>query len=186
MRVSQSGFAHDRRTRETTDEWYTPPEVFDALGIEFDLDPAAPPGGVPWIPAKHHFSKTDDGLAQPWFGRVWCNPPYGRETGRWLKRLARHGDGLALVFARTDTRWFHEYIPRATAVSYVVGRLRFVRDDGVRGEAAGAPSMLLAFGLPCALALSESGLGHTFVVPHGGRSKRSRNPALGRLPRSTS
>jgi len=63
-----SGFTHDRRGSASTDEWYTPPEVFAALGINFELDPAAPPGGVPWIPAARHFSKRDDGLTQPWSG----------------------------------------------------------------------------------------------------------------------
>jgi hypothetical protein len=91
--MSQSGFMHDLRGADSTDEWFTPPEVFDALGIDFDLDPAAPPSGVPWIPANRHFSKADDGLTQPWTGRVWLNPPYGRETRRWLARLAEHGDG---------------------------------------------------------------------------------------------
>lgn len=156
---------HDLRDEGSTDEWYTPPEIFESLGIGFDLDPAAPPGGVPWVPASRHFSKSDDGLSRPWSGRVWLNPPYGRQTARWLDRLTQHGDGLALVFARTDTRWFHEYVPRSTVVCYLAGRLRFIRADGVRGDSAGAPSMLIACGLPCAIALAESGLGQTFLVP---------------------
>lgn len=161
---ASTGFLHEQGFGATA-EWYTPPEIFDALGISFDLDPAAPPGGVPWIPAKRHYSLADDGLTQPWVGRTWVNPPYGRETARWLGRLAEHGDGLALVFARTDTSWFHEYVPRSTAVCYLAGRLRFVRPDGTRGGTAGAPSMLIAYGLPCALAAAQSGLGQTFLVP---------------------
>lgn len=159
-------FLHERRDERSTDEWFTPPELFAALNIGFDLDPAAPPGGVPWIPAERHFSKADDGLTQPWAGRIWLNPPYGRETGRWLARLAEHRDGIALVFARTETRWFQQYVPAATAVCYIAGRLSFVRPDGTRGDSAGAPSLLIAYGLPCAIALAESGLGQTFLVPH--------------------
>lgn len=162
-----AGLVHER-SRGASVEWYTPPEVFQALGISFDLDPAAPTGGVPWVPAGRSFSQADDGLVQPWSGRVWLNPPYGPGIGRWLERLAAHGDGLSLVFARTDTRWYQEVLRRATAVCFVAGRLSFVRPDGDRAGTAGAPSVLLAFGLPCAIALSESGLGQTVVVPRVG------------------
>jgi DNA N-6-adenine-methyltransferase (Dam) len=158
-----SGFTHDRRTDTSSDEWFTPPSVFDALGLRFDLDPAAPSGGVPWVPAARHFTKEEDGLAQDWVGRAWVNPPYGRATHRWLGKLAAHGDGLALVFARTDTRWFQRIAAESSALCFIKGRLRFHRPDGSVG--ATAPSLLMAFGLPCAIALAESGLGQTFVPP---------------------
>lgn len=156
---------HDRRTEATSDEWYTPPEVFEALGLRFNLDPAAPPGGVPWVPARRSFSIAEDGLAQDWRGRVWLNPPYGRATADWLARLAAHGDGLALVFARTDTHWFQRFASEATALCFIGGRLRFRRPDGSVGDTAPSPSLLVAFGLPCAIALAESGLGRTLLVP---------------------
>jgi DNA N-6-adenine-methyltransferase (Dam) len=162
-----SGFRHEP-TKGRSVEWYTPPELFEALGITFELDPSAPPGGVPWVPAARHFSLEDDGLSQPWKGRVWLNPPYGRDIGRWLERLAAHGDGLALVFARTDTAWFHRAFGAATAVCFIKGRLRFVPGGGQAATgAAGAPSVLLAYGLPCSLALAVSGLGRTCMVPGG-------------------
>jgi DNA N-6-adenine-methyltransferase (Dam) len=164
--MAPSGFTHERRTPTSSDEWYTPPEVFDALGLTFDLDPAAPPGGVPWVPASRHFTKHDDGLAQAWNGRVWLNPPYGRATDRWLTKLAAHGDGLALVFARTDTAWFQRIAAEATALCFIGGRLRFHRPDGTPGDTAPSPSLLVAFGLPCALGLAESGLGRTLIVPN--------------------
>ena len=159
-----AGFTHER-ARAASVEWYTPPEIFQALQISFDLDPAAPVGGVPWVPAKRSFSQSDNGLEQPWSGRVWLNPPYGPGVGRWLDRLAAHGDGLALVFARSDTRWYQDVLRRATAVCFIAGRLAFVRPDGTRAGAAGAPSVLLAFGLPSALALCEAGLGRTVILP---------------------
>ena len=157
------GWTHE--VPASTVEWYTPPWLFEALGIEFDLDPAAPAGGVPWVPAAHHYSEADDGLAQSWFGRVWLNPPYGRETPAWLDRLVGHGDGLALIFARCDTRWWQRVVPHATAVCFIAGRLRFIGADRRPAGTAGAPSALIAYGLPCALALAQSNLGQTFLVP---------------------
>jgi hypothetical protein len=162
------GFRHER-SRGASVEWYTPPEVFQALGISFDLDPAAPAGGLSWVPAKRFLSRADDGLAQPWQGRVWLNPPYGREVNRWLDRLALHGDGMALVFARTDTRWYQAIVQEATAICFIAGRLSFVGPNGSPVGSAGAPSVLLAFGLPCALAISESRLGQTLVLPRAMR-----------------
>lgn len=164
--MSTGGLVHEQGWINGSSEWYTPPHIFEALGIEFDLDPAAPPGGVPWIPARRHFAQADDGLTRPWRGRVWLNPPYGRETPAWLGRLAEHGDGIALVFARSDTAWFHHFAPRATALCFVAGRLKFVPGDGrAERSTAGAPSLLMAFGLSCALAVAQSGLGQTFLIP---------------------
>lgn len=80
----------------TRDDAYTPKEVFEALGLRFDLDVCAPPGGVPWLPADRFYSMEDDGLAQPWEGRVWMNPPYSQATA-WVRRFIAHGHGIALV-----------------------------------------------------------------------------------------
>jgi hypothetical protein len=144
-----------------TNEWYTPPAIFHALGCTFDIDVAAPPGGVPWIPAERCFSYLDDGLSQTWVGRVWLNPPYGPHTASWLGRLCDHGNGIALVFARTDVRWFQSVAPRASAVSFVGKRISFVRGAGItaKGHNAAAPSCLLAFGDECAEIVTRSGLG---------------------------
>jgi hypothetical protein len=168
--MTSSGFTHDRRTRRSSDEWYTPPAVFDALGLTFDLDPAAPIGGVPWIPASRHFARREDGLSQPWSGRVWLNPPYGRQTPCWLQKLAAHGDGVALVFARTDTAWFQRIAAEATALCFTRGPLRFHRPDGTAGDTAPSPSLVIAFGLACAIGLAESGLGRTFIAPRSGEA----------------
>ena len=160
------GFAHERGGAGDSDEWYTPPHVFDALGLEFDLDPCSPPGGLDWVPARRFVALPDDGLSEPWEGRVWVNPPYGPHTREWLRRLAAHGDGVALVFARTETRWWHEVVPSASAVCFVEGRLRFVpghREQRPGGGAnAAAPSALIAFGEPCAEAVAGCGLGMVF------------------------
>ncbi|WP_081685720.1 DNA N-6-adenine-methyltransferase [Candidatus Solirubrobacter pratensis] len=147
-----------------TNEWYTPPHVFEALGVEFSLDPCSPPEGVPWIPVKTWMSEADDGLSQRWFGRVWMNPPYGRVTGKWMHKLRDHGNGIALVFARTDVKWWHETVRDADAVCLVAGRLTFVPGDGQKAPGnSGAPSALVAYGADNAEAVAQSGLGMTLV-----------------------
>jgi hypothetical protein len=129
------------------DEWLTPPGIVESLG-PFDLDPCSPGDRRPWDTAKRHLSVEDDGLKTGWSGRVWCNPPYGLEATKWLKRLADHGNGIALIFARTETRmFFKEVWPKADAVLFIEGRLFFHHVDGTRGKSnSGAPSVLVAYG----------------------------------------
>ena len=128
------------------DEWLTPKYITDTLG-PFDLDPCSPGSRRPWDTARVHLDKDDDGLSNPWAGRVWCNPPYGRETFVWLKKLADHGNGVALIFARTETVGFFTQVwQRADAVFFFKGRLKFCRVDGVEADAANAPSCLVAYG----------------------------------------
>jgi len=71
--------------------WLTPPHIIQALG-EFDLDPCASINR-PWDTARHHYTIEDDGLVQPWFGRIWLNPPYGKGMEDWLRLLAQHRGG---------------------------------------------------------------------------------------------
>lgn len=155
-------------TKAVSHEWYTPPRVFAALGLEFDLDPCAPPLPLaPWIPARRRLSLPVDGLGESWCGRVWLNPPYGRESARWVGRLADHGDGIALVFTRVDTPWAQSALEISDAVCFVRGRIDFLAGPGAplgrsdKRSRAGAPSMLLAFGATCATAVNKSGLGVT-------------------------
>lgn len=146
-------------------EWYTPASVFERLGLGFDLDPCAPRGGLPWIPAERSFSIEDDGLSQEWHGRVWMNPPYGRAITDWLRRFAEHGNGVALVPTRTDTAWFREIVGSLAALCFVAGRISFVDSTGrPPADSAGSPSMLLACGEDNAEALRASGLGIVFGV----------------------
>lgn len=127
------------------DEWLTPPYISKALG-EFDLDPCQPIN-PPFVHAKKGYTILDDGLAHSWEGRVWCNPPYGRETFTWLNKLADHSNGIALVFSRTETIGFHAQIwGRADAVFFFKGRLKFYHVDGTEGNCANAPSCLVAYG----------------------------------------
>lgn len=145
----KTGFSHESQKAESV-SWYTPPSIFELLNTEFDLDVCAPQGGVPWIPAKNHYALPQDGLAEKWEGKVWCNPPYGKETPLWLKKILEHGNGIALVFARTDTKWFHDYAAKADSLLFLKGRVQFV--DGLQktnssGSTCG--SVLLAYGTDC-------------------------------------
>jgi len=149
------------------DEWLTPPWIIEALG-RFDLDPCAPIER-PWDTAEQHYTLLDDGLAQPWRGRVWLNPPYGRETWKWIARLAAHGRGTALTFARTETNGFHSEVwGKATGLLFFRGRLAFYNLNGVQAEAsAGAPSCLAAYGAADWQALQKSGIDGYLVALRG-------------------
>ena len=131
----------------STNEWATPQAVFDALDSEFhfDLDPCATQNNAK---CRDYYTKETDGLSQSWKGRrVFCNPPYGREIGKWVKKCyeeSRDKDTLCvmLIPARTDTSYFHEYIyHKAKEIRFIRGRLHFNESK------AGAPfpSMIIVF-----------------------------------------
>jgi hypothetical protein len=128
------------------DEWLTPPEIIHSLG-EFDLDPCSPIRR-PWRTADVHMTIDDNGLAYNWYGRVWLNPPYGKEAGKWLAKLAEHGNGIALIFARTETEMFFDHVwNKAHSLLFIKGRLHFHHVDGSRAKCnSGAPSVLIAYG----------------------------------------
>lgn len=146
--------------RET---WLTPPGILSALGA-FDLDPCAAPSPRPWPTAIRHVELPEDGLQAEWIGRVWCNPPYGAEAARWLDKLATHGDGIALVFARTETAMFHDHVwPRAHGLLFLRGRIAFCDRAGKPASSAGAPSVLIAYGTTNADVLASCSLAGHFV-----------------------
>lgn len=149
------------------DEWLTPPELLKALG-PFDLDPCAPVVR-PWATAASHLTVEDDGLAKDWpvDSFVWCNPPYGRQAAAWLHKMMRHGSGIALIFARTETAMFFKHVWNAAdGVLFLEGRLHFHHVDGTRAAAnAGAPSCLVAYGNKALNRLrNNSQLGHLVVL----------------------
>lgn len=127
---------------ETSDDYYTPKWVFDTLGVQFDLDVAAPPGGIPWVPATRHFSMADDGLAQPWEGRIWMNPPFSG-VSPWINRFIIHGNGIALLpFSKSN--WFAETWRSDGALVLMPIDLRFHRGDKM--APIFMPTFLYAFG----------------------------------------
>ena len=138
---------HKKFTSPTaTGEWYTPQEVFDAMAIEFDIDVASPGRKVvPWIPAKKHYTKRDDGLKQPWYGCVWANPHFGLRHGilDWINKFIEHGDGVALVPDYTSAGWWQHLVGNADAVLHVSPKIKFEPQHG-GGNALG--STLVAIG----------------------------------------
>lgn len=148
----------------TQETYLTPPHILRALG-EFDLDPCAAPSPRPWPTAARHIELPEDGFAAKWEGRVWMNPPYGSEMGRWLAKLADHGNGISLIFARTETAMFHESVwAKAHGLLFLRGRLAFCDRKGKPVGSAGAPSVLVAYGADNADVLAACGLPGRFIA----------------------
>jgi hypothetical protein len=145
-----------QKTIGASQNWITPKYILEALGT-FDLDPCAciP---APWMCARENF--TSGGLEARWHGRVWLNPPFNRyEVGKWIAKLAAHGNGIALIHARTEAAWFLPCWQHASAILFLADRLYFHYPDGRRAEAnSGAPACLVSFGNENKLALINSGL----------------------------
>lgn len=125
-----------------SDNWETPIEIFNELNKEFQFtfDVCADENNKK---CDRYFTKEIDGLKQSWEGqRVWCNPPYGREVGKWVKKCSEEGNVcVMLIPARTDTKWFHEYIYGKAEIRFLKGRLKF----GGCKNAAPFPSMVVVF-----------------------------------------
>ena len=151
-----------QKTIGATQSWITPKWIIDALG-PFDLDPcAADPR--PWDCAVENWSY--DGFGKPWHGRVWLNPPFHRyEVADWVRALATHGHGTALLHARTEAEWFEPCWAHATAILFLADRLYFHYPDGRRAEAnSGAPACLVAFGAYDQLKLAGSKIAGSLVT----------------------
>src|ERR1700682_423971 len=138
---------------DNKDTTLTPLWLIRRLG-EFDVDPCAFPDHPT---AKQLIVSPRDGLSEAWRGRVWLNPPYSAPDP-WLERLARHGDGIALVLASTDTKWFHDFIATfASAILFMKGRPQFLRDNMTEVGLMRA-TLLAAFGDGNAVTLERSGI----------------------------
>ena len=150
-------------------DWLTPRSMLTAIGLTYDLDPCYP---LPpeskhcCVPARKVFTILDDGLAQPWCGMVFMNPPFGERYGHvpWLRRFLEHANGVAIVRAYTSSDWFHEYVvPHAETLLFPKGKTKFVMPDGTVGKAPGHGVVLIGMGEVANAALARSGLG--FFVP---------------------
>lgn len=151
-----------------THTWLTPPGILAALG-PFDLDPCACPLPRPWPTAKIMWTAEDEPLVRGWpvFARVWLNPPFGPRPvlDGFLARMADHGHGIALLFARTETETFFRYVwKRAEGLLFLKNRPHFHYPDGRRAEGnSGAPVVLVAYSPHDADVLANCGLPGCFV-----------------------
>lgn len=129
-----------------TDQWATPIDYFEEINKEFNfnLDPCADESNHK---CEKYFTRETDGLSQNWGGyRVFCNPPYGREIGNWVRKAyetnKEAGNLIVMLLpARTDTRWFHDYIYGKAEIRFIKGRLKF----GGSKNSAPFPSMLVIY-----------------------------------------
>lgn len=152
--------------KAATVEWYTPPEIISSLGL-FDLDPATSLEAVQINhSADRFYTKEDNGLIQKWDGRVWLNPPYTTQLiAAFMKKLAEHGNGVALVYNRFDSAWFQNYVlDVADSLFFFRKRIYFLRPDGSVGDRPGAGSCLIAYGDNNTKAIEESGLNGRLVL----------------------
>ena len=139
------------QSAKTSDDYLTPAWVFDTLSLTFDLDVASPPWDT-HVPATHKFTKADDGLTQPWTGRVWMNPPYSKVTP-WVNRFIDHRHGIAFVpFARSH--WLNRLWDESDGlvIPANIGSFAFAG-----GQTMAYPVYLAAFGDECVKAISYLG-----------------------------
>lgn len=152
-----------------SDEWYTPRHVFEAMGVRFDLDVAAPRTRCPAYDYCDG-AFTSQSLSQAWFGFVWMNPPFWARNGLvpWLDKFFAHGNGVALVPDRTSAPWWQTYARKADLALFVGKKLRFIRPDGSEGKSPAQGTTLLAAGERGVAALRRAhllGLGLILAPP---------------------
>jgi hypothetical protein len=161
--VTQALLIESAGISNENDEWYTPSWMFQALNLEFDLDPCSPGAPPSTCPAKRHLTKADNGLAAEWRGSVWLNPPFSSKRP-WYERLVAHGNGIALMPARTETHDLQTYMSAAHAILFLRGRIYFERGHRPGANGNGATTtppfgiVLCAYGAGMAAALMRSKL----------------------------
>ena len=124
-----------------TDLWETPQDFFDALNAEFkfELDVCALPENAK---CEKYYTPEQDGLVQEWIGVCWCNPPYGKQIGKWVEKAAKANTTVVMLLpARTDTRWFHDWVLPYAEIRWIKGRLKF----GGATNSAPFPSMVCVY-----------------------------------------
>lgn len=148
-----------RKGSGESDEWYTPKFIFDALGVEFDMDVASPKEGPRYTPCKSFL--WERGLETEWSGFVWMNPPYGHQSTKikWLDKFFAHGNGIALMPDRTSAPWWQKFAPMADCVLFVNGKIKFERPDFSVGKQPGNGTCLFGAGARSIDILKRSGLG---------------------------
>ena len=147
----------------SSDEWYTPKEVLKALG-RFDHDPSAPLSPL-WPPAAVMYDRPIVRMSLKREGRVWLKTPCSHpHIEQFVRKLAEHGNGIALLFNRCDSKMFQDVIfEKATGMKFLRHRIRFYRPDGTRGDSPGCGSILIAFGVENAEVLKNCSIEGKYV-----------------------
>jgi hypothetical protein len=141
----------------TTDDYYTPKWIFEALNVEFDLDVACPPDGPPHGTAKAWYTQETDGLASPWYGTVFMNPPFSKTTP-WVHKWIEHGNGIALLPVVKHSKWTKQLWDSDA-------RSLWINQEEIKFSHKGKPTTiwpvvwLWAIGDQCVEALHNSNLG---------------------------
>ena len=126
------------QTTRTSDDYWTPKWLFDALGLVFDIDVACPPEGPAHTPCKRFFTQADDGLAQPWEGRVFMNPPFSKVTP-WVHKWLEHANEIAVLpFARS--KWCNDVWQSKASICMLPSSMQYVQGSIF------LPSMMIALG----------------------------------------
>jgi hypothetical protein len=154
-----------------SDDWFTPPSIFSAIGLRFDLDPCSPGAGH-WVPSDKVYTVADNGLSKQWRGCVFVNPPFGGRNGHvpWLVKFIDHGNGIAIVRSYTSAAWWHDHMHRADALLWPRGKTKFIPSPSLKAameaktgkrfrNAPGHGVVLIGMGDVCCAALARSGLG---------------------------
>ncbi len=110
-----------------TDEWYTPKILFEQINLQFDLDVASSINKV-HVPAQHKYTIDDDGLTQPWFGRVFMNPPYSKPSP-WVHKWIDHNNGIALL-PMAKSKWFNYLMDSSAKFVLLPSNFKFESPEG--------------------------------------------------------
>lgn len=138
----------------TSDDYYTPQWIFDLLNVTFDLDVACPPNGPMFTPTKNYYTQADDGLAQPWYGRIWMNPPFSNPLP-WVEKFVQHANGIALV-PTSNGRWL-DILWASNSYWVTLKSLKFWTPTGPAKGAMPTRCWLVAFGSSNVTAIKRIG-----------------------------
>lgn len=149
MRGAEKAGGNRVMLSSTNVSWGTPQDLFDNLNEEFHftLDAAASDKNHK---CPRYYTEETDGLSHSWGGEtVFLNPPYGKEIGLWMKKAFSENLGgvtvVAVVPARTSTRWFHDYVYGKAELRFIKGRLKYTDEDGNAKDPAPFDSMIVIY-----------------------------------------